>query len=219
VTQPPAAARRVEVAVDRLSGWLDRFADRHGPIDASLEGSAVLVRAADDQRALLTPPFAARAEAPPAEAATRPVSWLQTDVRRPRRVAALLIRRGGHAAGVYDGAELIASKVGRSYVQGTTKAGGWSQHRYARRRDNQTKSAVADAIEESARTIAPYLSSLEGAVLGGDRALIRLALADRRLAGLAQLPAEPFLDVGEPRLATLQGLPEQFLVVRIALWP
>ncbi|MGW0243639.1 Vms1/Ankzf1 family peptidyl-tRNA hydrolase, partial [Micromonospora chalcea] len=32
-------------------------------------------------------------------------------------------------------------------VQGRTAAGGWSQQRFARRRDNQAKAALGDAAE------------------------------------------------------------------------
>ena len=43
------------------------------------------------------------------------------------------------------GATLESSKVDSSYVQGTTKAGGWSQQRYARRRANQATRGVRRA--------------------------------------------------------------------------
>ena len=45
-------------------------------------------------------------------------------VGRDRFVGAILVRRGGHAVGVFDGRVLRTSKVGRGYVQGRTKAGG-----------------------------------------------------------------------------------------------
>ena len=72
---------------------------------------------------------------------------------RPRLVGVLLVRRSGFAVGVFDGTELVASKVDSSYVQGTTKAGGWSQQRYARRRANQASAAFADAADAAARVL------------------------------------------------------------------
>ena len=78
----------------------------------------------------------------------------------------MLVRRGGHAVGVFRGAELLASKVDSSYVQGTTKAGGWSQQRYARRRANQSRAAFADAATTAVRvllpTLTPSMRSLRG---------------------------------------------------------
>ena len=131
--------RLVAVDVRRLSKWLDGIADRHGPIDAELDGDEVLVTAADESRAWIEVPFP-----PLAVTAGRVVtSLLLLHAVVPRRVGVLLVRRGGHAAGVFLGRDLITSKVGSSYVQGTTKAGGWSQQRYARRRDNQAKAAFA----------------------------------------------------------------------------
>ena len=73
--------------------------------------------------------------------------------RRDRRVGVLLVRRAGFAVGVFEGATLVASKVDSTYVQGTTKAGGWSQQRYARRRANQASAAFAEAADVAVRVL------------------------------------------------------------------
>ena len=78
---------------------------------------------------------------------------LLVHVKRPRRVGVLLVRRGGYAAGVFAGTTLESSKVGSSYVQGTTKAGGWSQQRFARRRANQASAAFAEAADVAVRIL------------------------------------------------------------------
>ncbi len=52
-----AAGRVVEVDADRLPGWVQRFADRHGPVRTRLspdeEPDTVVVEAADGARAEL----------------------------------------------------------------------------------------------------------------------------------------------------------------------
>ena len=128
----------------------------------------------------------------------------------------LLVRRGGHAVGVFDGAELVASKVGSSYVQGTTKAGGWSQQRYARRRANQADAAFATAADVAVRILDG--ARIEALVAGGDRDAVRAVLTDRRLAGLPE-PAGPWLTVKDPKHAVLAATPAQFRAVRIRLDP
>ena len=76
---------------------------------------------------------------------------------RPRTVGVLLARLGGHAAGVFQDGRLVASKVGSRQVQGRTAAGGWSQHRFARRREGQAAKAAVAAADDAVRVLAPWL--------------------------------------------------------------
>jgi hypothetical protein len=180
------------VAAARLSKWLDGFADRHG---------ALATTATEDNQG------------------PRTLTQLQLHVSRPRRIGVLLVRRGGYAAGVFDGTTLISSKVGSSYVQGTTKAGGWSQQRYARRRSNQATAAFAEAADVAARILLPDLNRLDAVICGGDRTAVATVLSDPRLTPLQQLVAGQFLSVPDPRLRVLQASPAQFLAVQIQIHP
>jgi VLRF1 release factor-like protein len=212
--QPPDDARRVRIQTTRLGRWLDNFADRHGGLQITAEPAQVLVTAVDGTRAWIDVPF------PPLDiSAGRVLTTLAIHANQPRRIGVLLVRRGGYAAGVFVGDELVASKVGSAYVQGGTKAGGWSQQRYARRRDNQAKAAFAEAADVAARILVPEARSLDGLILGGDRAACTAALQDLRLRGLTGLVREPFLAVGDPRLRVLQATPDQFRVIDIVLHP
>ena len=202
---PPAGARRVSVPAARLRGWLLGFAERHGSTTISESPSTVALEAADGARAWVEVPF------PPLS------GGLLAHVEASRRVAVVLVRRGGYAVGVFDGAALAASKVGSSYVQGTTKAGGWSQQRYARRRANQASAAFASAADAAARILGDV--ALDAVVLGGDRPAVKAVLDDRRLQHLGPLVAGPWLAVKDPRLRVLAAMPEQFLSVRIELDP
>ncbi|HEY0168078.1 MAG TPA: acVLRF1 family peptidyl-tRNA hydrolase [Jatrophihabitans sp.] len=215
----PRDARRLTVPAARLPKWLDNFADRHGglqtrltPDDVSPE--QVVVSAADGSTVWIGVPFR-----PWLPTASRPLTSLQLHLNQPRRIGVLLVRRGGYAAGVFDGTTLVSSKVGSGYVQGTTKAGGWSQQRYARRRANQARHAFAEAAEVAVRILLPEAGRLAALICGGDKAAVEAALSDPRLAPLAPLRTPPFLAVGDPRLRVLQATPEQFLAVDLLIHP
>ncbi|MDQ4084592.1 MAG: hypothetical protein M3165_02130 [Actinomycetota bacterium] len=207
--------RRVEVAPERLAGWLDRFGARHGEPTVLPAGGGLRVSAADGAFATLLPPWPDPLEPRSPEHLTG-VELLErfvVEVRRPRTVGVLLVRRGGYAVGVAAGGRLVDSKVGSRHVQGRTKAGGWSQRRYARRRDAQAQSAFAAAADTAARILLPRLGGsagtdgrevLEGLVMGGDRAAVSSVLADSRLRRLADLPHGRFLGVPDPRRRVLE---------------
>jgi Actinobacteria/chloroflexi VLRF1 release factor len=195
--------RTVTVAAERLERWVAGFADRHDGASTTTGAEVVELVGADGDRAWIDVPF------PPL------AGDLAEHVLRPRRVGVLLVRRGGYGAGVFEGTRLVASKVGSSYVQGTTKAGGWSQQRYARRRANQASAAFADAADAAARVLGGQ--QLDALVAGGDRDAVRAVLTDRRLEHL--VPSGPWLEVKDPRLKVLAATPEQFRAVRIRLDP
>jgi hypothetical protein len=189
----PAAGggRWVDVAPERLPRWLANFASRHGPWTAT----GLTVTAADGATATLAPPPGA----PPVDA----VADLVRIAPEARRVGLLLARKGALAVGVADGTTLVASKVDTHYVQGRTAAGGWSQQRFARRRDNQARAAAADGAAIARRILLPEVRTLRALVTGGDRSAVDAVLDARELAPLAALRAERFLDVPEPRHAVL----------------
>ncbi|MBG0563602.1 acVLRF1 family peptidyl-tRNA hydrolase [Actinoplanes aureus] len=181
----------VDVPPERLARWLENFATRHG---AYTEEGLTLI-AADGASATLQPP-------PGAGPATT-VAELISEARAPRRLGLLLARKGAVAVGVADGPELIASKVDTHYVQGRTAAGGWSQQRFARRRDNQAKAAAADGAGIVGRILLPEVRVIAALVTGGDRTAVDAILAAPQLAPLAALRTGRLLDVPEPRHAVL----------------
>ena len=209
MSEPPAGARTVTVGVDRLARWLDGFTERHGETRTTPGRAVVALTGSDGARAWIDVPF------PPLADSADNADGLVEHACRARRVGVLLVRRGGYAVGIFDGTELVSSKVGSRYVQGTTKAGGWSQQRYARRRGNQAAAAFADAADTAARILVG--ERLDAFVAGGDRDAVRAVLTDRRLAHLE--PTGPWLQVPDPRLRTLQQAPEQFRAVRVHLDP
>lgn len=187
--------------------WIDGFADRHGPYEPTVTTTEVTLQARDGSVAIIEVPF------PPLGGSR--IADLIAHVKRERRIGVLLVRRGGYAAGVFQGTELVASKVGSSYVQGGTKAGGWSQQRFARRRANQATAAFAAAADVAVRIIGN--EPLDAVVLGGDRGAVRDVLADRRLEHLEALVTPPWLEVKDPKLRVLAAAPDQFLTARIRI--
>ncbi|MDT4988421.1 MAG: hypothetical protein QOI74_2515, partial [Micromonosporaceae bacterium] len=136
---------------------------------------------------------------------------------RPRRLGLLLLRRGGYGVGIASGRQLEVSKVGSRYVQSRTAAGGWSQHRFARRRENQAKAAAGDTADVVSRLLVPAVGELDALVAGGDRRLVDEVLADPRLAPVRALRVERFLDVPDPRLTVLKQAVTAARTVRIRL--
>jgi hypothetical protein len=136
-----------------------------------------------------------------------------------RTVAVLLVRLGGYAAGVFAGspAELIASKTGSRLVHGRSAAGGWSQHRFARRRQKQAAEALDAAADAALQVFGPHRGALQAVVLGGDRRTVAGLREDPRLRPYLALATERFLTVPDPRLAVLRDSPRLFRAIRVRL--
>ena len=123
-------------------------------------------------------------------------------------VAALLVRLGGYAAGVFEGERLVASKVGSRFVKGRHKKGGSSQARFRRRRAEQARALVEEAAEVAARVLEPWHDRVEFAALGGDRSAVGQVLDARPELGWLRDRALPrFFTVPEPRHRELERLP------------
>ena len=204
------SARLVTVEAERLAGWLERFTARHGPAVCTADATVVTVTAADGSVARLTVPF------PPLVVREgEAYGGLLPHVVTDRRVGVLLVRLGGFAVGVAEGPRIVTSKVGSRHVQGRTAAGGWSQQRFARRREGQAKVAFGAAADVAARLLAPVAGSLDAVVVGGDRRAVDTVLGDVRLAALVPLVQDRRLDVPDPKLAVLQAAPARFRAVTI----
>jgi hypothetical protein len=211
--------RMVEVAPDRLVGWVGGFAQRHGPVAA--EPSAQSLRLSADDGTLVElevpwPPWSVPALASSAAGDVGDViAALARHASRPRTLGLLLVRRGGWAVGTCRDGTLLTHKTGNRYVQSRTAAGGWSQQRYARRRSGQADAlvgVVAQALVDRLRA-----GDLDGLVVGGDRQLVRAVLDDRRLAAVAELPRSPVLEVPDPRAAVLEEAARRSLAVRVRI--
>ncbi len=209
VASRPAAGggRWVDVDPERLPKWVAGFADRHG---------VPAVEAAADGLTLTAPDGAiAGLHRPPGAPPAADLDGFVAAAAAPRRLGLLLARKGAVAVGVAAGLDLVSHKVDTHYVQGRTAAGGWSQQRFARRRDNQAKAAAADGAGIVARLLLPGVRDLAALVAGGDRQAVDAILAERALAPVAALRADRLLDVPEPRYAVLVDAVRLARAVRI----
>ena len=205
-------AERYELPPARLGRWLERWTAAHGPVASGrVRGDEVAYTAADGAAVTCEAPFG------PLPGEAERVEGLLAHVGRERRVGVLLVRLGGHAAGVFEGERLVDSKVGSRLVHGRHRAGGSSQRRFERRRGEQARMALEAAADVAVRVLLPARGRLDAVVLGGDRRALDEVLEDARLAPLRPLVQPRVLDVPEPRQAVLRGAPERFLatIVRV----
>lgn len=205
----PPPVRRIEVDPERIVRWVNTFAERHGPLTTSSTGATVALTASDGATAVLEPFM------PGTLSASGEIDFLADWAAPQMRLALILVRRGGYAVGLGLGRELIAHKVGTRYVQSRTAAGGWSQHRFARRRDNQADALVGSVIDHARRVV--LASPTDALVVGGDKTLVREVLADPRLARLLELPRRELFDLPDPKLVVLKQAMRRGRAVRIAL--
>jgi hypothetical protein len=162
--------RWLDVAPARFPGWIASFAERHGgagpgaAVTVARSGENVIYTALDGAVAECHPPFPpVPAPVAPPVPAGYPAAWAEAIAAHalaPRTVGVLLVRLGGYAAGVFTGSppELTASKVGARLVHGRSAAGGWSQHRFARRREKQ----AAEALQAAAGAAVTVFGQWEG---------------------------------------------------------
>jgi hypothetical protein len=185
-------SRVIEVDPDRFDRWMAGFAERHGLYDAAEEtapGGVVVSARAADGSTLVATPFS----------------------HDPLGV--VLVRRGGYAVGLAVDGAWRGSKVGTRHVQSRTAAGGWSQQRFARRRDKQADELVEAVVgharrvllggDESPASAAPGLP--RGLVVGGDRRLVRQVLDASALRALRDLPLRELYDLPDPRRDVLDS--------------
>ncbi|HET9829166.1 MAG TPA: acVLRF1 family peptidyl-tRNA hydrolase [Nocardioidaceae bacterium] len=186
--------RTVLVPAERVVRWFDNFASRHGEASYAVAGGLMHASASDGASAHAALPFERAYDGPATPAA------LAAAVVVPRRWGVLLVRKGGFAVAAVARDRVVESKVGQRHVQGRTKAGGQSQQRFARRRDNQARQAYEAAAGHAARILIGPIAAL---VCGGDRTAVELVLEDPRLRAAAALRVGPWLAVPDPRRAVL----------------
>ena len=178
-----------------LEGEQGRTSYANGVVRIELPGEAIVVR----------PPFGLAHEHEYDTVRLAPLLEALTD---DHIVAALLVRLGGYAVGVFDGERLVASKVGSRFVKSRHKKGGSSANRFRRRREEQARALIEEAAEVAVRVLEPWRGRVEFVALGGDRGAISEVLAaSPQLGWLAKRAIPRFFTVPEPRQRELERLP------------
>jgi hypothetical protein len=167
----------------RMGRWTDNFVTRHGATATNVVDGRLVGFAQDGSYFEATLPFGRRFAGPARNedfvaAAAPPDDW-----------GLLLVRKGGFAVARVAGERITRSKVGHRHVQGRSKAGGWSQQRFARRRDNQ----ATKAYEAAASYAADILEGCPIVVTGGDElgldhVIDALGVRERVVGSLAHVP-------------------------------
>jgi hypothetical protein len=129
-------------------------------------------------------------------------------------VAALLVRLGGFAVGVFEGERLVVSKVGSRFVKGRHKKGGSSANRFRRRREEQERALIDAAAETAARVLEPYRERIEHVALGGDSTAV--AKVVERLPWLQENALARFFTVPDPRQRELERLPYELYAAELS---
>jgi hypothetical protein len=195
----------VLVPAARIERWVLNFNGRHGTTGLGVAGGALTGAASDGSTFTAWLPFDQAYDGLPdpvafGAAAAAPEMW-----------GVLLVRKGGFAVARLEGTELVEHKIGQRHVQGRTKAGGQSQQRFARRRDNQARQAFEAAADHAARILAAAGKVV--LVTGGDHAAVDEVLADPRLGRLRVV--DPWLAVPDPKRAVLDKAVADAQAVRI----
>jgi hypothetical protein len=168
-----------------------------------------------DEILVVRPPFGIAHEA---EYDSVRLSPLFEALASDHMVAALLVRLGGYAVGVFDGERLVASKVGSRFVKGRHRKGGSSANRFRRRREEQTRTLAEDAARVAVRVLEPWRDRVEAVALGGDRTAIRHVFAARpELAWLTERALPRFFPVAEPRQRVLEQLPYELYAAQLTI--
>lgn len=180
----------------RWPRWVENFERGHGPTAYAVTDGALRGVAQDGSRFEVRLPFGDSV----ASYDDRLPGGLVEQVVVPEDWGLLLVRKGGFAMARMSGGAMVESKTGQRHVQGRTKAGGQSQRRFARRRDNQARQAYEAAADHAARILGGYGALLVS--VGGDRGAVDEVLADPRLAGLRVVG--PWHAVPDPRRGVLE---------------
>jgi hypothetical protein len=185
---------RIQVPTERLPRWVENFGRRHDGSTLTVRDGALTGVAGDGSSFVARLPFETAYDGP-AEVlafvaqATPPGDW-----------GVLLVRKGGFAVARLNGADLTEHKIGQRHVQGRTKAGGQSQQRFSRRRDNQARQAYEAAADHAARILGDADLPV---VTGGDHTAVAEVLGDSRLRRVSVV--RPWLAVPDPRRAVLDA--------------
>jgi hypothetical protein len=195
----------VLVPAERIERWVLNFNGRHGQTALGVADGALTGSASDGSTFTARLPFDREYDGLP------DVDAFRLEAPPPERWGVLLVRKGGFAVARLEGTRLVEHKIGQRHVQGRTKAGGQSQQRFARRRDNQARQAFEAAADHAARILGHVGEVL--VVTGGDHTAVDEVLADGRLKAFEVV--EPWLPVPDPKRTVLDQAIADAQAVRI----
>ncbi len=195
------------VPPERWDRWYAGFDARHHPVEVHVAAGVLHLTGADGAYAEVRAPYGRAIEE---------LGALPGLLAPPDDWGVLLARKAGHAVARLHGTTPVATKVSRRHVQGRSKAGGQSQQRFARRRDNQAKASYAAAADRAALLLldpAPVPLLL----VGGDRAALAAVLDDHDLRALPDPVPDVALTFPIPSQDALLAAIREAQGVRVAI--
>jgi peptide subunit release factor 1 (eRF1) len=137
-----------------------------------------------------------------------------------RTVAVVLLRLGAYAVGVIDDGELVASKTGTRYVHGRHRAGGQSQRRFERNREQWIRALFDRVCQVAQDRFKPYEGRIDHLAFGGDRhVLARFMKACEALNALEDRLLRRTTPVERPGLGALRQACDSIWESRVATAP
>jgi hypothetical protein len=170
-------------------------------------------------KAMVLPPFPLETYAVANGLDTTPLRGL---FAKKRTVGVVLLRLGRFSVGVFHDDQLLASKTDTRYVKGRHKAGGTSQRRFARIREQQIHLIFLKACHVTQEKLGPYQQELEKIFLGGERhTLTDFLKACPFLQRQDHLIAKRLLPIDKPRHRELETMPREIWKSQVHLhaWP
>ena len=220
--QPEGESIALYVKPGQLSLYLESIGREYGSwlhemkgLPASLAESetGLVLFWSDDRKYVLLPPF-------PIDLNQFFPAWdascLRTLLDRKYLLGVVLLRLGGYSVGVFEGDRLLTSKTGTRFVKGRHRAGGQSQRRFERRREEQTRELFDKACSVVRTKFADYEKRLDYVFLGGDKLTLHAFLKRcEYLQGLAGKTLGRVLNVAKPRYEALRNAPTQIWKTRV----
>ena len=203
--KPAQLSPYLESVADACGGWLQEI--RSLPPSLVESETGLVLFWSDDRKYVLLPPFPIDLnQCFPAWDA----SYLRMLLDRKYLLGVVLLRLGGYSVGVFQGERLLTSKTGTRFVKGRHKAGGQSQRRFARRREEQIRELFDKACAVVTTKFADYEKRLDYVFLGGDRLTLGAFLKRcEYLQGLTDKTMGRVLSVTKPRYEALRNAPSQ----------
>jgi peptide subunit release factor 1 (eRF1) len=170
----------------------------------------------DNHRYLVMPPFPIKEERNSSICEIEP---LHTLLNKEFMLALIIVRLGAFAVGVYQGQELVSSKVGTGNVHARHRQGGSSSHRFERHREKQMETFFTRVCLHAREQLEPYAKQLEWVIYGGTRETL---LDFRKQCHFSQQfdnrTLDLLLNVREPKQAGLAEAIREAWSSRVVRW-
>jgi hypothetical protein len=220
--EPEGESIALYVRPGQLSPYLESIGPEYGnwlqevkglPASLAESETGLVLFWSDDRKYVLLPPFPVDLNQffPAWDA-----SYLRALLDRKYLLGVLLLRLGGYSVGVFEGDRLLTSKTGTRFVKGRHRAGGQSQRRFERRREEQTRELFDKACSVVTAKFADYEKRLDYVFLGGDKLTLHSFLKRcEYLQGLAGKTLGRVLNVAKPRYEALRKAPSLIWKTRV----